>query len=147
MTNKKIRDDFNEKKGYYTSHEIVSKSLDETPINFTHATSHYNEDFAGFIPYDTSEIKVKIERGKFIEGVLDKKSIGKSAGSWYHEIFNEYGPEAALESIYNMQQMAINYLDQFGYTIGIMDLLVSKDALAKIHQIESEMVLKSKLIS
>lgn len=126
----------------------VSKLLEETPINFTRASEWYKPNMAAHLKYDPTEIKVVIDQGKLTQGILDKKSIGKGAnGGIYHIISNEYGANKALEVMFNMQQMAISYIMQFGYTIGIMDLMVSSDAKAEIDRIAADIINKSRLIT
>lgn len=129
-----------------TGRECVSKILEETPINFTRAPEWYKPSMAQWIKYDPDEIQVKIDRGRLIRGVLDKKSIGKGAnGGIYHIIANEYGAEKALEVMFNMQQMAISYIMQFGYTIGIMDLLIKPTDKKEIDGIAADIINKSRL--
>lgn len=128
--------------------DAVSKALEETPINFSRAPSWYLPNMAKYVPYDKSEIEVKIDQGKLVSGVLDKKSIGKGAnGGLYHIIANEYGTDRALEVMFNMQQLAIAYIMQFGYTIGIMDLMVSEKAKGEIERIAADIMNKSRLIT
>lgn len=139
--------DYDESVGY-TGRDIISKILERTPINFKRKSAYYNKDLAGFIDYDSSETHVEIKRGKHIQGVLDKGSVGKgSIGGIYHLIANQYGENKVLEVIYNMQQVAIAFMYQHGYTIGIMDFLVTKDSLRKIHEIESTIIDKSNIIT
>ncbi|QYB17636.1 DNA-directed RNA polymerase subunit beta [Pacmanvirus S19] len=131
-----------------TGRDCISKILEETPINFTRTAQWYNPNMSAYIKYDPTEIKVKIDRGKLVSGVLDKKSIGKGAnGGVYHIIANEFGAEKALDVMYNMQQMAISYIQQFGYTIGIMDLLIKPESKLEIDSIVADMINKSRLIT
>jgi DNA-directed RNA polymerase beta' subunit len=128
--------------------ECIGKILEETPINFTRAAEWYKPNMAQWLKYDPDEIQVKIDQGKLVKGVLDKKSIGKGAnGGVYHIIANEYGADKALEVMFNMQQMAIAYIMQFGYTIGIMDLIVSPEAKLEIDSIAADIINKSRLIT
>lgn len=131
-----------------TGRQLVSKILEETPINFTRSPEWYKPHMAAWMKYNPDEIKVKIDQGKHISGIMDKKSIGKGAsGGLYHLIAIEYGNDKALEVMFNMQQMAIAHILQYGYTIGIMDLLVSKKAKAEIDRIAADIVNKSYLIT
>lgn len=131
-----------------TGRECISKILEETPINFSRAAEWYKPNMAAYLNYDPDEIQVKIDQGKLVKGILDKKSIGKGAnGGIYHIIANEYGADKALDVMFNMQQMAISYIMQFGYTIGIMDLLVKPSAKVEIDNIAADIINKSKLIT
>lgn len=128
--------------------DCVSKILADTPINFTRMTEWYKPNMAAHIKYDPTEIKVKIDQGKLIQGVLDKKSIGAGAnGGIFHIIANEYGANKALEVMFNMQQMAIAHILQFGYTIGIMDLMIPETSKREIDGIAADIINKSKLIT
>lgn len=134
-----------------TGRECVSKLLEETPINFTRTPDWYKPQVPGmlaYMKYDPTEIKVKIDQGKLLSGILDKKSIGKgSNGGIYHIIANEYGADKALDVMFNMQQMAIAHILQFGYTVGIMDLLVPEDAKEEIDRIAADIINTSRLIN
>src|SRR6185312_12862187 len=128
--------------------DCVSKILQDTPINFTRMAEWYKPNMAAHIKYDPTEIKVKIDQGKLIQGVLDKKSIGKGAnGGIFHIVANEYGANKALEVMFNMQQMAIAHILQFGYTIGIMDLMIPEASKREIDGIAADIINKSKLIT
>lgn len=135
-------------KDEYTGRDIVSMCLEETPINFKKKTSFYKKSLSPYIDYDPSEITCVIENGKHISGVMDKSIIGKGAtNGLYHMLCLEYGPHKTLDVMFNMQQVAIAYLYQFGYTIGARDLLVSRDALKQIHEIEAGIIQKSQTIT
>lgn len=132
----------------FTGRDAISELLADTPINFTRTTEWYKPNMAAFMHYDPTEIKVVIKNGKHIAGVLDKKSIGKGAnGGLYHVICNEFGPKRALEVMYNMQQVAISYILQCGYTIGIMDLLLPKEIKKQIDTIAANIMQQSNIIS
>lgn len=134
--------------GEQTSRDCITLALAETPVNFTRTPEWYQETLAPYIKYKQDEIKVVIEQGKHVSGILDKKSIGKGAnGGLYHIIASDYGPQAALRVMHNMQLMAINYIMQFGYTIGINDLLLPMSAKNEIDKISSDIINGSKLIS
>ncbi len=128
--------------------DCVSKLLQDTPINFTRTPEWYKPNLAAYINYDPTEIKTVIKQGKLVSGVLDKKSIGKGAnGGIYHIICNEYGADKALDVMFNMQQMAIGHILQYGYTIGIMDLMIPEKSKREIDCIAADIINKSKLIT
>lgn len=126
----------------------VSKLLENTPINFSRVPEFYKTDFAPWMNYDPSEIKVVIDQGVIKQGVLDKKSIGKGArGGIYHLIANEYSPEAALDVMFNMQQLAIAFTMHAGFTIGIMDVMISRESKEEIDRTSADIINKSRLIT
>ena len=128
--------------------DCVSKLLEETPINFTRMAEWYKPNMSQWLKYDPEEIRVVIDQGKLKSGVLDKKSVGKGAnGGIYHLIANEYGNKRALEVMFNMQQIAIAHIMHTGYTIGIMDMMLTRDAKTEIDRIAADIINKSKLIT
>ena len=132
----------------YSCYDIISMHFSDTPINFTRTPTYYNANLISLVDYDPSDIKVVIERGVHKSGVLDKKSVGKGAiNGINHLICSEYGENKALDSIYNMQQLALNYMHIHGFSIGILDIIVSDKALDEIHKIESSLIDKSLFIT
>jgi DNA-directed RNA polymerase beta' subunit len=140
--------DMNNTTDLISGRDCVSKLFVDTPINFTRGTEWYDPNIAAYMKYDPTEIKVKIEKGRLISGVLDKKNIGKgSSGGIYHIITNDFGAEKTLEVMYNMQQVAVAYLMQTGFTIGVIDLLIPDETKVEVERIASDIINKSRLIT
>lgn len=132
----------------YTGREIVSKLLEETPINFSRASGWYDANYAKWIKYDPSEMKVNIVNGKMLSGVLDSKSTGGgSANNLFHTIAHEYGNNQTLSTMFNMQQVAIAFIKSYGLTVTITDLLLPREIKNEIDQIASDIINKSNLIT
>jgi DNA-directed RNA polymerase II subunit RPB1 len=132
-------------KDNYNSRELVSKLL--PAINFNKKAGFYNPDYADFINYNLNEIKVEISRGALTKGRLDKKSVGQGVdGSLFHIIYNEYGSKAALDMIYNLQQLTTIFLMHKGCTINYNDITISKKALAKVHEQTASILYESNQI-
>jgi DNA-directed RNA polymerase beta' subunit len=134
----------------FTGREIVSIYLKESGnhINLTATPSYYNPDHAPYRKYDPRDIKVEIDRGVLKSGILDKATIGEgSNGSIFHVIHNQYSPHAALDASFYMQQIAISYLFNKGFTMTLRDLLLKDDALEEIHKIESSLIAESHQIT
>ena len=128
--------------------DCVSKLLEQTPINFSRMSEFYKEDLAPWLKYDPSEIKVVVDQGRLVQGVLDKKSIGKgSRGGIFHLIANEYSNEDALATMFNLQQLAIAFVLHSGFTIGIMDTTISAESQRKIDEKSTDMINKSRIIT
>ena len=133
-------------KDQFTGRELVSYILDKTPINLSRPTTWYNEKWAPYIKYDPDDIKLVIVNGKIISGILDKKNIGAGAvGGVYHVIATEYGPRAALDVMYNMQQMAIAHSYLRGFSIGILAFMIPLSVKEQVDNITSEILRKSEL--
>ena len=71
---------------------------------------------------------VKILQGVFLEGRLTKRDVSKSNGSLVHIIYNDFGADACVDFIYNLQGLAHRYLQLRGFTIGIGDLVRTREA-------------------
>ena len=80
---------------------------------------------------------VEIVRGNFLRGRLTKKHVGKSNGSLVHVIYNDFGADACVDFMHDMQGLAHRYLRVRGFTIGLSDLMRSEKA-SKICQAERD---------
>lgn len=139
--------DFNFDKKVYQSRELIGMFLPK--INYPSKKAKiYRPQYVPFIKYDPNDIDVKIERGNLVSGVLDKATIGQGTmGSILHIINNEYGYDTALDIVYAFQQIATTFFLNYGFTIGISDINISEDAIAKIKQKTAAMILESRTIT
>lgn len=80
---------------------------------------------------------VKICQGVFVEGALDKSTLGSAHGSIIQLINNEYGPIITGNFIDNMQFIANAWLLLHGFSIGLEDCMITSE--------ESVMAIKDKL--
>lgn len=132
----------------FTGRDLISLIMQRTPINFKRNCEWYQPFLAQYVDYDPTEIRTVIRQGVHIEGVLDKRAIGKeSAGGIYHIVANDYGNTTALDLMFNMQQMAIAYILQYGFTIGVNDLILTDEAKAKTVDVVADIINKSNLIT
>ncbi len=126
-------------KDEFTPHELISMIIPK--INFSGKPSYYDTNLAGVIRYAKEDISVHIENGVLKSGILDKKTIGQgSSGGIIHVIKNQYGSKSAVDFTFHLQQMVSRYIKQRGFTIGIDDILVTKDTLQKIHEKTSAII-------
>ncbi len=131
----------------FSNRELVSLILPE--INMSGKTpSMYKEQYANFIKYNPMDVNIVIERGQLKSGVLDKATSGQDvAGSIFHIIANEYGNDAALDCIYNLQQLTHKFFHYHGFTTGIADINISEPAMAEIKRRLATMILNSRKIT
>ncbi len=135
-------------KELYTGRDIISLLLAETPIDYKQTPGSYSDLYAPFIKYDKDDILTIIQNGKLLKGVLDKKSVKTGAtGGIFHLISREYGKQKALDAIYTLQQVTLQFLLRRGFTVGTADLLPSGDALEQIKELVSSVILESKVIT
>ncbi len=129
-------------KQQYSGRELISLLLPE--INFTKKAAFYKPEYSGFIDYKKDETHVLIERGVLKSGVLDKKSIGQGVNdSLFHNVFNEYGVDAAMDLLYNIQQVATQFMLTRGYTINYDDFAIDKKTLKNINDVTASIIHQS----
>jgi len=134
----------------YNGRDAVTKLLRETGnyINLSRSAKMYDTMQAPYRKYDPTDIKVEINRGELVTGVLDQATVGEGArGGVFHIIHNEFGPAAALEASWNIQQLALAYLFNYGFTTSARDFVIKEECLEEIHKIESRLIAESQQIS
>ena len=100
------------------------------------------------IDYDPMDISCNISNGEMRSGIIDKKLAGQETGqSLFHIIHNDYGPKACLEVLYSIQQVTTNYLLLNGFTMGLKDLELSKDAITDVKRNIQGMLIKANNIT
>jgi DNA-directed RNA polymerase II subunit RPB1 len=126
----------------FSGRDIISLLLPE--INFSKKAAFYKPEYSSFIDYKRDETHVVIERGILKSGVLDKKSIGQGVNdSLFHNVFNEYGVDAAMDLLYNIQQVATQFLLTLGYTINYDDFAIDKKTLKNINDVTASIIHQS----
>ncbi len=129
-----------------SGNDLLSLLMPE--INYSKKSSFYKPEYSGFVDYQPNEIQVEIKRGKIISGRLDKKSIGQGVNdSLFHNVYNEYGVDAAIDLLYNMQQVSTKYLMTRGYTINYDDIAIKKDILKSINEITASIIHESAVLT
>lgn len=124
----------------FTGRELISMVLPN--INYTKKAKFYDEQFKTFIEYDPTEIKITIKHGILEEGVLDGAVNGM-----YTVIENAHGSRIALDTMFNLQQLAIEYITVQGFTAGVGDIIIPKPNREAIKHSISKVITESKLIA
>ncbi len=126
--------------------DVISLLLPE--INYSKRATFYKPEYSDFIDYNPKEIQVEIKRGNVISGRLDKKSLGQGVNdSLFHNVYNSYGVDAAINLLYNMQQVSTKYLLTRGYTINYDDIAIKKDTLVRINDITRGILHESSILT
>jgi len=73
----------------------------------------------------TEEQVVKIREGVFIEGALDKSTLGSAHGSIIQILNKEYGTKITANFIDNMQFLGNAWLLVHGFSVGLEDCMVT----------------------
>lgn len=69
---------------------------------------------------------VIIEKGIVLEGILDKKIIGKSYYSIQHRLYKEYSIDRASKFLSSVQRLLNRFLIFHGFSVGISDFLYTQ---------------------
>lgn len=132
----------------YTGRDVMSMLLQRTPINFSGKPTFLNDNFSPFMKYHKSDTFTVIKNGIIESGVLDKKSVGPKAGRGvFHIIGQNYGNIAALDAIYNMQQVVLSFLQYYGFTVSTSDIMLPESARDEIQQHVEQVLLESQTIN
>ena len=130
----------------FTGRDAVSILLTDTGnvINYNGTANMYQATHAPYRAYSSTETKVEIDRGVLKSGILDKSSVGEGRqGGIFHIIHNMYGPDAALDACWNVQQLALAYLYQNGMTVHVGDCLIRDESIVEIREIETRLIADS----
>ncbi|KAE8693465.1 DNA-directed RNA polymerase II subunit RPB1 [Hibiscus syriacus] len=101
-------------------------------INLMRTSAWHSESETGFItPGDT---QVRIEKGEVLSGTLCKKTLGSSAGSLIHVIWEEVGPDAARKFLGHTQWLVNYWLLQNAFSMGIGDTIADSATMEKINE-------------
>jgi len=106
------------------------------------ATMTGKEIFSLFLPKDfsmefksMSSEKVVIERGKLLEGVIDKMAIGAEDGKLLDEIEAVYGSQVANNFLFKITKLGLEYLTQFGFSTSTADLDLKTEVYEEIKKV------------
>lgn len=132
----------------YTGRDIITLCLQKTPVYYTGKPTSYDEALEPYMKYDPSERKVIIKKGVMLSGVLDKASIGSGGhGNLYHIIERDYGAQAMIDVMFNMQQISLDFILLRGFSLGTKDVLLPEEARTRIREEEANLINESKLIT
>ena len=106
-------------KPYWTGKQLFSMIVPDVSLTLN-SSGAPDESFTAeeLHPKDT---KVIIDRGELLAGIIDKKTLGKSAGGLVHVIMNDAAPEDARDFLNNVQRVVNYWLHNRGFSIGIAD--------------------------
>jgi DNA-directed RNA polymerase II subunit RPB1 len=129
-------------KDTYTGRELVSMLLPH--VNFNTKAMFYNKSYAPYLDYKHDEVNVVIRRGVVEGGVMDHRSCGQERdNSIFHIINNEYGPTLAQSTLFNIQQVVMEFIYNKGYSVGVDDITITPQSLTEIQVKTSALVSES----
>jgi DNA-directed RNA polymerase II subunit RPB1 len=96
-------------------------------INLDRENASHKDMGDGAMAYiSPSDTKVHIVKGELLMGIVDKPSLGTSAGSLIHVIWLEAGHEAAKLFMSGIQTLVNHWLLQHSFTVHIGDCIASE---------------------
>lgn len=140
MTNSKFIGDVplpilvNDKIKKWNGRQILSEILPPN-VNIVNQNNQYDEE----TNQNDKQNLVKIENGKIIQGVFDKKIYQDRTNGLVHVIFNDNGQEEARHLFDNTQKLICNWLVYSGFSVGISDLVISKEIDNKMKMVINNM--------
>ena len=147
LRNTRITLDFSNIPKQLSGKDVASIYLRTLPINYSRRTKWYSDVFEPYMKYNPNDIKCVIEDGVIISGVLDKISIGAGAmNGVHHLIARQYSYDKALESVFDLQQMALSTIDNVGFTVSANDIRLPTNGVKEIHKIINRILRKSQEI-
>jgi DNA-directed RNA polymerase II subunit RPB1 len=126
--------------GTYSGREVVSALFESHfPVNYSRVSSWYDEVFRGYVNYSGSERRAEMRRGRLAEGVLDKRAVGDGArGGLFHLVSRGYTPQRALDAIFALQQLAVGYAENAGFTVSANDMLLPRPERERVGRVLAE---------
>ncbi|OUJ18935.1 DNA-directed RNA polymerase subunit A' [Methanonatronarchaeum thermophilum] len=82
-----------------------------------------------------NEAYIKIENGELKSGVIDEKAFGAFSGVILDRVVRDYGSDRALKFLNDVTRLAIRSITKFGFSIGIDDEDLPKEAEDQIERI------------
>lgn len=129
----------------FTGREVMSLVL--AKVNYTAKTQYHNGNDAGvsifdpYIAYKDDEKVLRIKDGVVMEGICDKSFKG-----YYQEVLSEFGAKVAIDTMHYVQQLSAGVLSILGSSIGINDLVISRESTYLIKQSVEALMQESKII-
>jgi DNA-directed RNA polymerase subunit A' len=91
---------------------------------------------------DPADTYVIITDGKLLHGTIDDEAVGPFSGVIVDKIFRKIGPQAAAKFIDSVTRLAVGFLSHRGFSTGIKDYDIPKDAISRIQEISNETLAK-----
>jgi DNA-directed RNA polymerase II subunit RPB1 len=113
----------------WTGKQVFSLMLPR--VNLHRFSKGHPDEETGISPGDT---RVLIDRGELLCGIIDKGTLGKSAGSLVHVIWHEQGPLACRGFLNTVQKVVNNWLVNHSFSVGVSDTIADSDTLADIER-------------
>ncbi len=101
------------------------------PLNLEKPNGSFDES----IDCDKHQNLVKIVKGEVVSGVFDKNLLGGKDGGLIHTIYNDYGMKQTKHLLDGVQNIITKFMTQSAFSIGIGDLVASKNAMLEMEEV------------
>jgi len=100
-----------------------------------------SEIFSALLPNDFNFIRynkegnviLDIKNGELIKGYIDKNTIGQNNGELIREFYRKHGQDKTIDLLGNIFKLGIRVLLKYGFSTGINDTDIPKEAWSKIN--------------
>ena len=113
----------------WTGKQIVSYALKED-LNIAQGSDSADDKFSDF-----TGKSVVIHGGEIVLGQIIKKQVGASAGGVVHIVYNEHGPQAAVDFFNAAQRIVAYWFLHNGFSIGVGDAVPNPATSEKIVEV------------
>jgi DNA-directed RNA polymerase II subunit RPB1 len=111
------------------SFDVLSQIMPPLTLMYKTKLFEEGEDF------ETSNNVLEIRNGKYIRGQIDKSVFAGGTKGIIHRAFNDFGNEAAVEVIDDVQNVITEYMKTSSFSVGISDLISDRKTSTEITQI------------
>jgi DNA-directed RNA polymerase II subunit RPB1 len=118
-----------EKASTLSSFDVLSQIMPPLTLMYKTKLFEEGEDF------ETSNNVLEIRNGKYVRGQIDKSVFAGGTKGIIHRTFNDFGNEAAVEIIDNVQSVITEYMKTSSFSVGISDLISDRKTSSEITQI------------
>ena len=98
-----------------------------------------NNQYDDAIKNNKKDNLIIIENGNIKQGIFDKKIYQDRTNGLAHILFNDNGQDEARHLFDNTQKLVCNWLVYSGFSVGISDLVISKDIDTKMKEVINNM--------
>ena len=112
--------------------DILSQILPAISLKYKTKLFNDNEDIK------TSNYVFEVLNGKLLRGNIDKAVLGSSSKGLIQRIYNDFGSNEAMMFIDNLQNIITDFMKEYGYSVGISDLIANQVTYKEIINIISK---------
>ena len=117
----------------FTSFDILSQIM--PPMTFRQKNKMFSENDS----FATSNNVVEIQNGEYVRGQIEKSILGSTTKGILHRICNDFGNQACVKFINNLQNVITEYMKTSSFSVGISDLIANQDTKTQIlHIVEKQ---------